>query len=171
MDEASESILVAAAAAAEIETPPVWPFSSSGTLPLTLLPVMADEEEACLSRLVGSPTLPLRTREEDNDDACGGGGGSCARLLSLLLLLPLAAVAVAVLALPSLAAFNFARTRAASASRSEAANLAAIRAMLSGDCCGGGKTPTLRGLGRREDVLGGDSCSAGGSATVTGCCC
>lgn len=54
--------------------------------------------------------------------------------------------------LPRWAAFSLARTRAASASRSEAASLAVMVAMDSGDCCGAGSTPLQpdRGKGRRE---------------------
>lgn len=50
----------------------------------------------------------------------------------------------------SFAAFNLARTRAASASRSVAASLAAIEAMVSGDCCASAD----EGRGRRDELIG-----------------
>lgn len=122
----------------DIDTPPDWPFSSSEKLvPLPLNPVAADELDSCLSRLIGSPALTAL------DDAAVVAVEVCdgTKLLPAFF--------------PDLAALSLALTRAASASLSEAANLAAMRAMLSGDCCAGGRTPALRNLGRREaDLVG-----------------
>lgn len=87
--------------------------------------------------------------------SCAGGG--------------LSVVAAAVAADDNFAAFSLARTLAASASRSVAASLAAIDAMVRGDCCGAADA----GRGRRdepfvlmadevlEDFLGEDSAGVG----------
>lgn len=101
-----------------------------------------DDPEAPLSRLTGSPApstlgaTELATVEEV-EPCCAAGP---------LPLLPLL----------SLAALSLAFTRAASASRSEAASLAAMRAIVSGDCWGGGRGPAFLGRGRREVALPGE---------------
>jgi hypothetical protein len=71
---------------------------------------------------------------------------------------------------PSRAAFSLARTRAASASRSDAASFAAMEAMVSGLCGGGGgrSPPAGRGSGRRELMRRGERLDEGGEAGRAG---
>lgn len=111
-----------------ILTPPAAPFSSIDTLVLVLNVV---EPDTSLSRLAGFPPLPTLELPTVDVDA----------VLALLL--------------PIFAALSFALTRAALASRSDAASLAAMPANVTGDCCEVGRRwGALRG--RRELVFGGE---------------
>lgn len=72
----------------------------------------------------------------------------------------------------SFAAFNFARTLAASASRSVAASFAAIEAIVRGDCCasadaGRGRRDELVGLTVVEDTLTDDCCESEALSRLT----
>lgn len=127
------------------ETPPLSPFSSAEWPARdTVIPAAGataddddDPEISLLCRLTGSAPPSLGTFElsatTEVEEACGAG--------------PFAVL------LFSLAALSLALTLAASASRSEAASLAAMRAIVSGDCWGGGRGPTFLGRGSREAAL------------------
>lgn len=110
-----------------ILTPPAVPFSSIDTLPLVVLLKTVEPDTSLLATLELVPTVEV-------DEVA-------------LLPLPLP---------PIFAAFNFARTRAALASRSEAANFAAMRATVTGDCCEVGRRCGGALRGRRELDLGGE---------------